>query len=165
MRSAQAGDQAAQERILRYLAEQLLPYALGLCPSPREAEGLVADAVSRAYERLDQLSDPDALVPWVRRIMTRLFLDGRRQHRRRRECDLETATLPSTPPPTIDDLNVRRALSKLDRRDQALLALYYWFGFDVAECAAELGVPEGTVKSRLWAARGRLRRDLEEGNE
>lgn len=58
--------------------------------------------------------------------------------------------------------SLKEALARLPGRDRAILSLRYEEGFDTAEIAAILRVPEGTVKSRLHYARKRLRKFLEE---
>jgi RNA polymerase sigma-70 factor (ECF subfamily) len=58
--------------------------------------------------------------------------------------------------------DLREALSRLPGRDRAILSLRYQEGFDTAEIAEILRIPEGTVKSRLHYARKRLRMYLEE---
>ena len=65
-----------------------------------------------------------------------------------------------TAPELID---LRQSVAQLPRQDRALLVLHYWQGLSIAECARELDVPEGTAKSRINRALGRLRERLEEG--
>ena len=61
--------------------------------------------------------------------------------------------------------NLKEALSQLSGPDRAVLSLRYDEDFDMAEIACILDVPEGTVKSRLFYARGRLRKYLEKNDE
>ena len=56
-----------------------------------------------------------------------------------------------------------RQVCRDPRQDRALLVLHYWQGLSIAECARELDVPEGTAKSRINRALGRLRERLEDG--
>jgi len=60
---------------------------------------------------------------------------------------------------------VRDALRTLPAEQQTALALYYLEGFSVAEIAEITAAPAGTVKSRLYHARNRLRRHLEETHD
>ena len=60
---------------------------------------------------------------------------------------------------------LREALDQLSGPDRAVLSLRYEENFDTAEIACILGVPEGTVKSRLFHARGRLRKYMENDDE
>ena len=60
------------------------------------------------------------------------------------------------------DVDLRRALDRLSRRQRLAVDLHYFVGLGVAECAAVMGCAEGTVKSTLSDARARLRRELGE---
>lgn len=147
--------------MLEDLAHALLPTAAALASSAHEARELVEDTVSRAYERLPQLRDRAALTPWARRILVRQFLDRRRILRRRPQQRLEVL-IDEVASRHLDDLiDVRAAVARLARQDRALVVLRYWMGLTVPECAAQLGIPDGTCKSRLHRLLGRLRADLE----
>jgi len=61
--------------------------------------------------------------------------------------------------------SLREALEQLSGPDRAVLSLRYEEQFDTAEIAGILGIPEGTVKSRLFYARQRLRKYLENSDE
>ncbi len=61
--------------------------------------------------------------------------------------------------------SLKEALEQLSGRDRAVLSLRYEEQFDTAEIACILGIPEGTVKSRLYYARQRIRKYLEENDE
>jgi RNA polymerase sigma-70 factor, ECF subfamily len=74
---------------------------------------------------------------------------------------VEVATALGT---SAEQLDLRNAVGRLDRRDRALLVLHYWQRVPIAECARELDIPEGTAKSRLNAALRRLRRELEDSH-
>lgn len=60
------------------------------------------------------------------------------------------------------DVDLRRAVERLSRRQRLAVELHYFVGLGVAECAAVMGCAEGTVKSTLSDARSRLRRELGE---
>jgi len=160
--AAQRGDDAALARLVRTLADELMPLASALTGGSGEADALLGDALSRVYERLGQLEEPAAVHAWARTILLRRFLDQRRWLRRRPTCRIEAAEsvgVTTADPALID---VREAVKTLDHRDRALLVLHYWQHFTIAECARELGIPEGTAKSRLNRALLRLRKRLGE---
>jgi len=158
--AAQGGDERALERILDELALELLPLALALTGGSGDADRLVGDALSRVYERLHQLDEPTALLAWSRRILVRRFLDERRWSLRRPQCSIDSVEVAGVGIPQAEEIDLRRALAALPRADRALLVLHYWQRLSIAECAAELGVPDGTAKSRLSTALARLRRAL-----
>ena len=160
--AAQRGDERALERILSQLSGELLPLALALTGGSGDADRLVGDALSRVYERLHQLDDPAALLAWSRRILLRRFLDERRWSMRRPQCSIQTVEVAGGASPRPEDIDLRAAVGRLGKSDRALLVLHYWQRLSIAECAAELGIPEGTAKSRLNTALARLRRALGE---
>jgi RNA polymerase sigma factor (sigma-70 family) len=160
--AAQRGDDAALSRLVRTLADELMPLASALTGGSGEADALLGDALSRVYERLGQLEEPAAIHAWARTILVRKFLDQRRWLQRRPTCRIEAAEAVGVAPADPALIDVRDAVRALDRRDRALLVLHYWQHFTIAECARELGIPEGTAKSRLNRALLRLRGRLGE---
>jgi RNA polymerase sigma-70 factor (ECF subfamily) len=104
---------------------------------------------------------------WAYTIVTRRAADWQRAAQRQdRESDLEEQReeYPEAAADTETDEKVRlvrAALHELSGDDRAILALHYFEGFGLWEMAEILGVPEGTVKSRLHHARLRLREQLE----
>ena len=163
VRAARAGDGRALEEIVRGLAHELMPLASALTGGSGEADGLVGDTVSRVYEKIDQLHDGAAIVPWARRILVRRFLDQRRWSLRRPQCSIEGVDVATSLGTGAELVDLRQAVALLPRQDRALLVLHYWQGLSIAECARELEVPEGTAKSRINRALTRLRQRLGEG--
>jgi RNA polymerase sigma-70 factor (ECF subfamily) len=160
--AAQRGDDVALARLIRALADELMPLASALTGGSGEADAILGDALSRVYERLGQLEEPAAVYAWARTILLRRFLDQRRWLQRRPTCRIEAAESVGVAPADPALIDVRDAVRGLDRKDRALLVLHYWQHFTLAECARELGVPEGTAKSRLNRALLRLRKQLGE---
>jgi RNA polymerase sigma factor (sigma-70 family) len=158
--AALAGDQAATGRLIERLAAELLPFASALTCGSAEADVLVGDTLSRIHERLRQLEDPAAVSAWARTILLRRFLDHRRWQLRRREVRLESVALTGAPITSPELIDLRAALSGLDRKSRALVVLHYWRGLTLDETAAELGIPVGTVRSRLARILAKLRRTL-----
>ena len=162
--AAQEGDREALAALLRSLGERLLPLASALCGGTGEADALLGDTLSRVYERIGDLREPDSITTWARRVMVRKFIDQRRWIKRRPKVSINTVEVATPLGTSAEQLDVRNAVRKLDRRDRALLVLHYWQRVPISECALELDIPEGTVKSRLNAALRRLRRDLEDSH-
>jgi RNA polymerase sigma-70 factor (ECF subfamily) len=162
VRAARSGDEQALEDVLRALASELMPLASALAGGSGEADALVGDAISRVYERIGQLRDDAAILPWARRILVHRFLDQRRWSLRRPRCSIEGVEVPTDLGTSPDLVDLRNAVARLSRDDRALLVLHYWQGLSLAECAVELGVPDGTAKSRLNRALARLRDQIGE---
>lgn len=157
---ARAGDTAAASQLLSELADRLLPTALALTRSPSDGRELVEDALSVVFERLGDLRTSESVIGWSRRVLVRRFLDSKRQKLRRREVQIELASAVTTSSTVEERLDVLRALDRLDRGERAVVVLRYWLGLTCEECADELAIPVGTVKSRLSAARRHLHATL-----
>ena len=162
--AAQAGDGEALAALLRTLGDRLLPLASALCGGTGEADALLGDTLSRVYERIGDIREPEAITSWSRRVMVRKFIDQRRWFKRRPKVSINTVEVATPLGTSAEQLDVRNAVGKLDRRDRALLVLHYWQRVPISECARELDIPEGTVKSRLNAALRRLRHELEDSH-
>ena len=145
----------------RSLVEPLLPTALGaatvLLRSRTEAEDVVQEALFSAWRDLHKLRDAQAFPAWFRRHVVRGAM--RRAARRAVvvELDLDAAAPAGELDRALERRALRRAFGEMHANDRAVLTLRYLWDMSVAETADMLNVPEGTVKSRLHGAMGRLR--------
>jgi RNA polymerase sigma-70 factor (ECF subfamily) len=134
-----------------------------------EAEDVVHDAVVQAWARFGSLRDPERFEAWFGRILLNGCRDRLRRRRRRPIADLDVAgdrasgPIDSVEPggSTADREAIERAFERLEPDHRIVLALRFWRDLPVAGIAARLGIPEGTVKSRLHHATRRLRVELE----
>lgn len=124
-------------------------------------------AVIRGMRRLD---DVNAFTRWVFRILHNKCNDWlRRRHRQHRLHDdlasqqVDQAYAPISSQPRFD--SVREAMDTLPAEQSELLTLYYIENLSVSDIAEIVNIPYGTVKSRLYHARKRLRAILTEGEE
>lgn len=118
-----------------------------------EAHDVVQEAFARLLPRwstVGRYDDPEA---WVRRVAFRLLSNRWRKARR---LVLGGTASGAVPPPDSDGVDVSRALAELSLEQRQVVVLHHLLDLSVAETAAELGVPEGTVKSRLHRARAAL---------
>lgn len=118
-----------------------------------DAEGCVQDAFVRLIPRWDRVRRYDDPEAWVRQVAVRQLL-SRYRHRQvvvralGRLVDREPS-----PPPSSDRVDVEIAMRCLPPAHRAVLVLHHGLGMSVEEVAELLGVPVGTVKSRLSRAR------------
>ncbi|MCO5063504.1 MAG: sigma-70 family RNA polymerase sigma factor [Rhizobiaceae bacterium] len=131
------------------------------------AEELVQETMLRVWRKAGYYDPRRAAVStWVFTIARNLRIDFKRRQR-------DPALLPPEPdnlPPSIEDEllaserdeNVRRALAKLSPEQQQIIRLSYYIDKSQTEIANELGIPLGTVKSRIRLAMNRLRAVLGE---
>jgi RNA polymerase sigma-70 factor (ECF subfamily) len=128
-----------------------------------DAEDVAQEAFLRAHRRFTALRDRDRFRAWLVRITWRLALDWKRGRRRRDRREEVVARLARPVPNAEDDLlesdRARRlwaAIDALPDKYRLVIVLGAIEGHGVGDVAALLGVPAGTVKSRLFEARRRL---------
>lgn len=142
--------------------DSLRRYARALTRDPDEAEDLVHDALLRAYQGRRQFRAGHSLKAWLLSVLHNAFVDGLRKRRaeaRRLAHIAETA--PREAPPNQDHAvrlaQVRSAFMELPESQRAVLHLIVLEGLSYQEAAATLGIPLGTLMSRLGRARAALR--------
>ena len=142
------------------LVEPHLAVALGaarlITGNESDAADAVQDALLSSWQSLDGLRDPDLFAAWFRKIVIRSSV---RYVRRRRimEIDLDAAGATDSLEREFDLRQLARAFARLDARDRVLLTLHHYWRLPVADTAQLLGLPEGTVRSRVHHALERLR--------
>jgi RNA polymerase sigma-70 factor (ECF subfamily) len=132
-----------------------------------DAEEVAQEAFVKAYRKFQSLRDRARFRAWLARITWRLALDRRRSALRRERREQAVAEPP--PAPTVEDLaassefreRLERAIAELPEKLRMVLVLAAIEGRDLREVAALLGLPEGTVKSRLFLARKNLAEKLQ----
>ena len=128
-----------------------------------EAEDAVQEASLAAWRRRDSLRDPARFEPWFDRILVNQCRDQLR--RRRRAVPVAAPSIgfePAGPrPQTGTDGDLDRALDALDAEHRIVVLLRYWQDRTVDDIADRVGIPAGTVKSRLHNALKSMRASLE----
>jgi len=157
------------EQLLRENATLAYRVALGVLRNVAEAEDVAQEALFRACRKFDKLRDGKSFRGWLVRMTFRLALDRRRSARRREERETRWA-LPELRPPvqTVEEIaasqefeeRLGRALDQLPSRLRVVILLAGMEGHSLEEAAEMVGVPVGTVKSRLFTARKRLAEKL-----
>jgi RNA polymerase sigma-70 factor (ECF subfamily) len=117
-----------------------------------EAEELVQEAFVRLLPRWPKISRYDDPEAWVRKVAFRLLANRLRRRRLARRLQLR-ARPEYAPTEAGDALDVSRALATLTFNQRQVVVLHHLLDLPVDQVATELGVPVGTVKSRLARAR------------
>lgn len=128
------------------------------------AQDAVQDSFFKAYQKLSSFRGDCTEKTWLIKIALNTCRDYHRKawmKREDRRIDLDRLILPGgTPVDTWDD-TVLKAVMALPDRDRELVLMRYYQELRLGEISQVLGVPEGTVTSRLNRARAKLRRQLE----
>jgi RNA polymerase sigma factor (sigma-70 family) len=164
-----------REAAFRHLADRHLDSAYRLAAvilgDRVEAEDAVHDAAVAAWRSFGSLRDLDRFEPWFQRIVVNGCRDRLRTRARHRVVDLGRE-LTEREHPSVDDASeaaaardaVARALDALGPDERVIVTLRFHADLTVPAIAETLGIPEGTVKSRLHHALGRLRAAMEEAD-
>ena len=132
------------------------------------ADDAAQDAMQHAFRRLDQFDAERPFAPWLRRIAVNRAIDEVRRARRLSPHDDWPEELgPPLALARTDGLlgDVAAAVAALPPNKRIVVVLHYWLDYSVPEIAETLGVPQGTVASRLSRALADLRSRLEEHHE
>jgi RNA polymerase sigma-70 factor (ECF subfamily) len=164
---SRAGSAEALEGLARRWTPRLLRYAARVLGGPDAAEAardVVQDTWIAAIRGLQGLRDPARFPAWIYGIATRKCADAIRAGVRRRRGDalavLDEAGSPAGPA-SEDLIDLAAAIRGLPPIHRAVVHLFYGEELSVDEIASALGVPAGTVKSRLHHARDTLKQHLQ----
>lgn len=163
---------AARREAFATLADHHLASAYRLAGvilgDPADAEDATHDAVVTAWRSFGSLRDPARFEQWFSRILVNVCRDRLRKRRRTPvvELDLGRAVAGRDPIHRVDDRVVLdRAFERLTADQRIVVALRFWADLTIDDIAERVGVPAGTVKSRLHTAIGRLRGALADDKE
>ncbi len=164
---SQEGDCEAFRHLVERHKDVLYGTAILMTGNRAVAEEIVQEAFLSAWRGIGGFKNGQPLKPWL----TRILVNGVLAQKRKRAVPTVPMTDSDQPavPSTSDQLDVlesravvRQALAKLDVEQQQVVVLRYFAELTVPEIAKSMGIKEGTVKSRLHRALGRLREHLEE---
>ncbi len=161
-----AGDISAFEGIVRRWQGPLINLGYRFCRDRGRAEEMAQEAFLRAYRGLGQWRKDAVFSTWLFALATNLYRSELRR------IPARTVSLDDIAEPVDTrasdggledqdrDLAVRRAVGALPAKYREALILFYFHDMDVASAAQSLGLPEGTVKARLFRGREILRGKL-----
>ncbi|MEV0127914.1 SigE family RNA polymerase sigma factor [Dactylosporangium sp. NPDC050688] len=149
MRDAEGFDE-----FYRATSARLMRFGYAVCGDLTEAQDLVQEAYTRAWQHWRAVTDHPNPEGWLRLVVTRLATDRQRRIGRWRAALLRVGPPGTARPPSEDTVVLVAALRRLPVAHRQALALHYLFDLPISEIAAETGVAEGTVKS--WLSRGRM---------
>ncbi len=160
---ARAGDHSAFAALLRRHDDHMRALAWSVLRDRTAMDDVLQDAYLKAHRNLDRFRGESRFSTWLHRIVYRSCLDHLRRRRPAVALD-EAADPPATSSGEADvdiRMSVERALAALDPETAAALVLVDRDGCTYEEAGEVLGIPAGTVASRLHRGRRSLRAVLE----
>lgn len=160
----QLGETAAFDELVGKLHLRLWGYLIRLIGERGAAEDALQETWLRVLRDVSRLRDRSRLVSWIFGIARHIAIDALR--RRRATVDLEDAEVLQIPaaelPSAAEDpaLLLAEELLELPLLEREVLTLFYLDELSLRQVAEVVGVPEGTVKSRLFRARRMLHERL-----
>lgn len=170
-----AGSAAAEDGLVQAYQADLLRLANAILNDPAEAEEAVQDAFLAALNSLESYRGDAAIKTWLFSIT----INGCRRRLRKRQARQQLSRAlqtffgmgagPANPEETLirgeTRTAVRRAVDALGEKHRLPVLLFYDHELSVAEIAQTLDLPQGTVLSRLHAAREKLRAALQDDHD
>jgi len=162
-----AGDQAAWAELVNRFSRYVYAIAVhAFRLSEHDAEDVFQECFARVYQNLDRLRDDQALRPWIGQLTRRLCID------RLRLASREQVTDEDLEPPGVEDslatldeaLTVHEALAVLPENCQEILDRFFARDESYRDIGDALGLPSGTIASRISRCLSKLRSELEGRN-
>ena len=141
--------------------QRVFQIAYSVLGNSADAEDVAQEAFLRAYQKFDSLREAEKFRAWVNRIVFRLALNRKRGYRRRLERDTAWQSMES--PAMVDGAKeaeqqvmldrLRKEIERLPAKLRSVLQLSLVEEMDAADVGVVLGIPAGTVRSRVHTAR------------
>jgi RNA polymerase sigma factor (sigma-70 family) len=158
---AMAGDHGAFAELARASIGRLYATARLILRDDQSAEDATQEALVAAWRDLSALRDPDRFDAWLRRLLIRACYREARRGRRHWAVEMTITEVEGMEPDPATDLadrdQLERGFRRLDADQRTVIVLHYYLGLTLDETGEALGVPPGTVRSRLHRATRALR--------
>ena len=162
---AQRGDREAFDELARMAGDRCMAIAFRILRDFDLADDAVQTALLTAWRDIRALRDPELFEPWLHRILTNACYA---EARRRRRWSEGIRLLPVEPVHGPDEYltvesrdQLERGFRRLTVEQRAVLVFHHYLELPLPEIAIRIGIPVGTVKSRMYHAKQALRASLE----
>jgi RNA polymerase sigma-70 factor, ECF subfamily len=163
IRICREGDASAYRTLVERYQSEAMGHAFAILGNRQDAEDAVQDAFLKAYRALDTFDETRRFYPWFYTILRNCCFAT---IARRRACETESSgrELVFLADPTAHEpaetLRLEAALRAIPPESREIITLRHFDGLSYAELSQRLGIPAGTVMSRLFYARKQLRVEL-----
>lgn len=148
--AAQSGDKAAFYELISQCSKNLYKIAYSYLENEQDALEAVQETTCRAYVKLKRLKQPQYFKTWVIKILINYCIDELK--RRKKLTELNTDEFVEENTSNIDNMDLEKALNKLDSKYKQVIVLKYFKDMTTEDIASVLERPEGTIKT--WLHRG-----------
>ena len=162
------GDDDAWRELVDRFSRYVYAIAVqGFRLSQQDAEDVFQDVFARVYERLGSLRDDDAVRPWIAQLTRRVCIDRLRSGSRESDADLDD--LPELPAEDAlgaleEAFDVHEAMAELPQNCQQILDRFFARDESYRTIGDNLGLPAGTIASRISRCLDKLRDSFEGRN-
>jgi RNA polymerase sigma-70 factor (ECF subfamily) len=163
---ARDGDLDAFSTLTSSRTGRLFGAARLILRDPERAEDAVQDALIRAWQDLRGLRDPDRFDAWLHRLLVRACYRAAERHRRHTSVELNADRVagggggdPAAAIAVRDQLD--RGFARLSAEQRTVIVLHHYLGLSLADAADTLGIPMGTMQSRISRATQVMRAAIE----
>ncbi|CEH31890.1 RNA polymerase sigma factor [Aneurinibacillus migulanus] len=161
---AKCGDSDAFSRLIRTYERNLYGLARTYLKRDEDCADAVQEAIFKAFKAIHTLKEPAYFKTWLFRILIHECIQLLRKQKRTRivkqsEWDVEAVNVP------YEAIELKEAVTYLENDLRVVIQLHYYEDVPIKQIAELVGVPEGTVKSRLYRARTLLAEELESSQE
>jgi|SRR5579859_3770088 len=162
IQAAKAGDDAAFQRLLEPLLDQGYRLAVGLLHDHQAAEDAVQEAAFKAWRKLSQLREGSQMRPWFLAIVANQCRSSMRS-RWHSAVGLEGVepVIGSSDDEVVARVELRRALSSMNRDQRLVLVLHFYLDLPVSDIAPIIGISPRGAETRLLRATSELKRRME----
>jgi RNA polymerase sigma-70 factor, ECF subfamily len=159
------GDADAFDALARAAADRLMAVAYRILRDAGRAEDAVQETLLTAWRELPRLRDPERFDAWLHKILVHAcYAEARRAKDGRHEVTFLPIHEPNGPGDLLTVAHrdqLERGFRRLSPEQRAVFVFHHELGLGLAQIADQLGIPLGTVKSRLYYATSTLRAALE----
>jgi len=160
---AMHGDEKAFKLLYQRWHPRLLRFAYRLTHNVEDAQDVIQEAAIAIAKNLHRLEKPASFAPWAYTIVRRRAIDHVRKavRSRQKERDMTDKPVQDQCSDLDQSFALTQALQQMSDTDRSILKMFYLDGMTGPELASAIGVPLGTLKSRLHSARIKLKRIYE----
>ena len=158
-------------RLIEDHGKTLTRFCLKLCRSRSNAEDLYQETWCRVISKFQQYDASKPFQPWLFSICINIFRNIYKKEKRTLAAEFDSSeeqewtistTTGSNPVFNEDHDQIRQIVNELNEKHRIVIVLHYFSDYSVKEIASIIGIPQGTVKSRLDKARKIIKGRLED---